>query len=146
MSRVPPDAVGLNPAWRAALVHTIFSTGWAEGTPVDVIDGLVGQVRQNMTTLRALAPDSGAYFNEVGGTAVAALRDADGSADYDAGQGSLVEPDPLQAFFGDHHTELRAIKAIYDPLDMFVVAEGIGSDEWDANLVCRITSSSHGSR
>ena len=66
MSKVAPDAMGLNPAWRRALVHTIFSTGWLEGTPVDVIDTIMDEVKQNMTTLRALAPDSGAYFNEVG--------------------------------------------------------------------------------
>ena len=63
--------MGLNPAWRTALLHTIFATGWVEGTPVDVIDGLIDQVRQNMTTLRALAPDSGAYFNEVSGATCA---------------------------------------------------------------------------
>ena len=49
-----------------------------------------------------------------------------------------MEPDPLQAFFGDHRSVLRLIKRIYDPLDMFVVAEGIGSDDWDNELVCRL--------
>ncbi|KAI1797904.1 FAD-binding domain-containing protein [Ganoderma leucocontextum] len=116
VSAVDPGAMGLNPAWRAALVHTIFSTSWAEGTPSDVINSIMDEVKQNMTTLRALAPHSGAYFNEA----------------------SLVEPHPLQAFFGDHHVQLRQIKAIYDPIDMFVVREGIGSDEWDADLVCKL--------
>lgn len=141
MSRVAPDAMGLNPAWRSAPMHTIFATGWAEGTPVDVIDGLIDEVRQNMTALRALAPDSGAYFNEASDSGAYCLECQVGSL-VPAGQGSLVEPDPLQAFFGDHHTELRAIKAVYDPIDMFVVAEGIGSDEWDAELVCKKSSSS----
>ena len=65
VSDVDPDAMGLNPAWRSALLHTIFSTGWAEGTPMDVIDSIMGEVSKNMTALRALAPHSGAYFNEV---------------------------------------------------------------------------------
>ncbi|RPD62916.1 FAD-binding domain-containing protein [Lentinus tigrinus ALCF2SS1-6] len=116
VARVDPNAMGLNPAWRTTLLHTIFATGWVEGTPVDVIDSLVDQVRQNMTNLRALAPDSGAYFNEA----------------------SLVEPDPLKAFFGDHRTTLKAIKRIYDPIDMFVVPEGIGSDDFDDALVCKV--------
>ena len=37
----------------------------------------------------------------------------------------MVEPEPLKAFFGDHRTKLKAIKRIYDPIDMFVVTEGI---------------------
>ncbi len=57
--------MGLNPAWRTTLVHTIFSAGWAEGTPADVISSIMDEVKHNMTTLRALAPHSGAYFNEV---------------------------------------------------------------------------------
>ncbi|PIL31940.1 hypothetical protein GSI_06644 [Ganoderma sinense ZZ0214-1] len=105
--------MGLNPAWRSALLHTIFSTSWAEG---DAIDSIMGKVNQNMITLRSLAPHSGAYFNEA----------------------SLVEPHPLQAFFGDHHVRLQQIKAIYDPIDMFVVRGGIGSNEWDAELVCKL--------
>ncbi|RDX55832.1 FAD-binding domain-containing protein, partial [Lentinus brumalis] len=116
VAQVDPDTMGLNPAWRNALLHTIFATGWVEGTPVNVIDGLIDQLRQNMTSLRSLAPDSGAYFNEA----------------------SLVEPDPLRAFFGDHRARLKAIKRIYDPIDMFVVPEGIGSDDFDDALVCKL--------
>ena len=56
---------------------------------------------------------------------------------YSLVQASLVEPDPLQAFFGEHKSILKRIKRIYDPIDMFVVAEAIGSDEWDDELVCR---------
>ena len=74
MSRVAPNAMGLNPAWRRALVHTIFSTGWVEGTPVDVIDEIIDEVKANMTVLRALAPESGAYFNEVSGEADAVAQ------------------------------------------------------------------------
>lgn len=65
VSDVDPDTMGLNPAWRTALLHAIFSTSWAEGTSVDVINSIMDEVRQNMTTLRGLAPHSGAYFNEV---------------------------------------------------------------------------------
>ncbi|KAI9070027.1 hypothetical protein FKP32DRAFT_1558582 [Trametes sanguinea] len=70
-----------------------------------------------MTTLRALAPDSGAYFNEA----------------------SLFEPDPQRAFFGDNRSKLKTIKQEFDPIDLFVVTEGIGSDDWDADLVCRLS-------
>lgn len=50
----------------------------------------------------------------------------------------MVEPEPLKAFFGDHRTKLKAIKRIYDPIDMFVVTEGIGSDDFDDALVCKL--------
>ncbi|KAH9898377.1 FAD-binding domain-containing protein [Cubamyces lactineus] len=115
VSRVDPHAMGVNPAWRTALLHTIFATMWAEGTPVSAMNQLVDQIKQNMTTLRALAPDSGAYFNEA----------------------SLFEPDPQRAFFGDNRDTLKAIKQTYDSIDLFVVKEGIGSDDWDADLVCK---------
>ncbi|KAI0363913.1 FAD-binding domain-containing protein [Pilatotrama ljubarskyi] len=116
VSRVNPGAMGVNPAWRKALLHTIFATGWAEGTPNDIINELVDGVKQNMTTLRALAPKSGAYFNEA----------------------SLFEPNPQQTFFGSNKDKLKAIKHRFDPIGLFVVREGIGSDDWDGNLVCRV--------
>ncbi|OBZ77454.1 6-hydroxy-D-nicotine oxidase, partial [Grifola frondosa] len=115
VSRVDPASTGLNPAWRKALVHTIFTVAWPDGSPATVIEELEAGIAQNMTALRALAPDSGAYFNEA----------------------SLVEPNPAYTFFGDHYDTLKLIKKKYDPLDLFVVTGGVGSDEWDAQLVCR---------
>ena len=53
-------------------------------------------------------------------------------------QASLYEPDPAHSFFGSHYKALRAIKAKYDPHDLFVVAEGVGSVEWDRDLRCRV--------
>ena len=52
-------------------------------------------------------------------------------------QASLYEPNPAHSFFGSHYKKLRAIKAVYDPFDLFIVAEGVGSDEWDGSLTCR---------
>lgn len=53
-------------------------------------------------------------------------------------QASLYEPNPAHSFFGSHYKALRAIKAIYDPIDLFVVPEGVGSGDWDVHLHCRI--------
>ncbi|TBU35268.1 hypothetical protein BD311DRAFT_735330 [Dichomitus squalens] len=102
---VDPDTMGVNSAWRTALVHAIFSNGWAEGTPVDVINRIMDKVEANMTGVRRLLQRG---FSE-----------------------------PHQAFFGDHHVRLREIKAIYDPIDMFVVREGICLDEW-TRTSCRV--------
>ena len=38
----------------------------------------------------------------------------------------MFEPDPAHSFFGAHYDALRAIKAKYDPNDLFIVAQGVG--------------------
>jgi len=69
-----------------------------------------------MKILEAIAPDSGAYLNEA----------------------SRYEFDWKKSFFGTHYDKLRAIKQKYDPESLFLIYEGVGSDEWDADLVCRV--------
>ncbi len=56
----------LNPAWREAAVHFITSQSWDD----TVSEEAANQAIEDMTfrrgyALRQLAPDSGAYFNEV---------------------------------------------------------------------------------
>lgn len=53
-------------------------------------------------------------------------------------QASPFEPNFKQAFFGSHYDKLRAIKGVYDPQDLFIVTEGVASDEWDSTLNCRV--------
>ena len=116
VSKVSESATGINPAWRRANIHTVVGVIWPEGATADAIDAHRARLRNKTALLRALAPGSGAYFNEA----------------------SLYEPDPAQTFFGSHYEALRAIKAVYDPIDLFVVAEGVGSSEWDKELKCRL--------
>ncbi|GJE99668.1 FAD-binding domain-containing protein [Phanerochaete sordida] len=115
VSRVDPDSVALNPAWRSALAHVVFSAGWADGASRSTIDATRSQIKQSEAALRALTPGGGAYFNEA----------------------SLYEVDFQQTFFGSHYDRLRAIKKQYDPSDLFIVPEGVGSEDWDADLNCR---------
>ena len=49
----------------------------------------------------------------------------------------MFEPNPMYTFFGSHYSKLKAIKNVYDPIDLFVVTEGVGSEDWDASLNCR---------
>jgi hypothetical protein len=49
----------------------------------------------------------------------------------------MFESNPKYTFFGDHYDKLKAIKDIYDPVGLFVVWEGVGSDDWDTSLNCR---------
>ncbi|KAL7277310.1 hypothetical protein ACG7TL_009166 [Trametes sanguinea] len=116
VSRPSASSTGLNPAWRKALVHTIFGVAWAYGTSAAEIGEMQDTLKATSAEVRALAPDSGAYFNEA----------------------SMFEPDPPKAFFGAHYEKLKAIKKAYDPTDPFLVLEGVGSDEWDKELRCKI--------
>nr|VWO95894.1 N/A [Ganoderma boninense] len=80
------------------------------------IEGLRGELEKRLKTVRALAPESGAYFNEA----------------------SMFEPSPQVTFFGDHYAKLKSIKRVYDPNDLFIVVEGVGADAWDKELKCRL--------
>lgn len=53
-------------------------------------------------------------------------------------QASLYGSDPKQEFFGSHYNKLLSIKRKYDPYDLFVVVQGVGSDKWDATLNCPV--------
>jgi hypothetical protein len=114
VSRVDPDSTGLNPAWRKALGQLGYGTGWAEGASTAEITQLRKQLAQNLKKLSDLTPGSGAYFNEA----------------------SMFEPNPSYTFFGSHYERLKAIKNIYDPVGLFIVREGVGSDDWDESLNC----------
>jgi hypothetical protein len=48
----------------------------------------------------------------------------------------LYEKDFEKTFFGSHYPRLKAIKRKYDENDLFLVAEGVGSDDWDKLLNC----------
>ena len=65
VSRVDPDAMGLNPAWRNSLAYTSFGTGWEDGANLTEIDAARQLLIQNMKIIEAIAPESGAYLNEV---------------------------------------------------------------------------------
>lgn len=64
-------------------------------------------------------PNAGAYSNEA----------------------DVTEPNFQTTFFGPNYAKLSAIKAKYDPKDLFIVRAGVGSERWDEWGLC--TSSSH---
>ncbi|KDQ63536.1 hypothetical protein JAAARDRAFT_169472 [Jaapia argillacea MUCL 33604] len=115
VSKVDPDSTGLNPAWRDAIVHFAMGVGWPDGTLATEIQALRGRVSQALVALNDLAPNSGAYLNEA----------------------SLYEQNWQYTFFGSHYEKLKSIKHLYDPKSLFVVASGVGSEEWDDTLNCR---------
>jgi len=114
VSKVDPDSTGVHPGWRRALVHIFIAEGWEEGDSASIIQDAKARLRAGLDKLAALG--SVTYFNEA----------------------SLYEKDFKETFFGAHYNRLKKIKNKYDPKGLFVVASGVGSDDWDASLNCRV--------
>ena len=65
VSRVDPESTGLNPVWRDSLVYATLGTSWQDGANWTVIEAARQSLIQDMKILEAIAPESGAYLNEV---------------------------------------------------------------------------------
>ncbi|KAF7791875.1 hypothetical protein EIP86_002899 [Pleurotus ostreatoroseus] len=116
VAKPDPNSTGLNPAWRKALVLYILWTAWDEGASSSVIEQQRDTLKRYTSVLNDLVPHAGTYLNEA----------------------SLHELDSPSTFFGSHYARLRSIKAKYDPADLFIVASGVGSEDWDIDLNCHI--------
>ncbi|TFK31866.1 hypothetical protein BDQ12DRAFT_693389 [Crucibulum laeve] len=116
VSKVDPESTGLNPSWRKAIAHVYFTEVWNDGDSSIVIEQARQRLRDKLNILDGIAPDSGTYLNEA----------------------SLYEKDFQKTFFGAHYKKLKAIKNKYDPKGLFIVASGVGSDDWDSSLNCRL--------
>jgi len=64
-SKMPVDNA-LNPAWRDSVVHIITTQSWDDTLPQDIAHRTIEEMTYDKGyALRQLAPDSGAYYNEV---------------------------------------------------------------------------------
>jgi len=114
VANVGEDSLGVNPAWRKAAAYIVTGIHWEEGASTTEIETLRTTLKEDMKIIENIAPDSGAYLNEA----------------------SRYEFDWKKSFFGSHYDKLRQIKQKYDPSSLFIVWEGVGSDEWDSSLNC----------
>ena len=57
--------MGLNPAWRNSLAFTAVGRVWREGADSTEIEATRQLLIEDMRILEGIAPESGAYFNEV---------------------------------------------------------------------------------
>ncbi|KAL0058501.1 hypothetical protein AAF712_014818 [Marasmius tenuissimus] len=115
VSQVDPDSVGLHPHWRDTPALVFIGIQWEDGASAAEIQAQKDVMKQNIDILEGLEPGRGSYVNE----------------------GSFYEPNPQRTFFGDHYNRLMEIKDQYDPSELFLVANGVGSDRWDKGLNCR---------
>jgi hypothetical protein len=65
VSRVDPESTGLNPVWRNSLAYTVLSRSWQDGANSTEIAAARELLIRDMKILEAIAPESGAYLNEV---------------------------------------------------------------------------------
>ncbi|KAI9572548.1 hypothetical protein HD554DRAFT_1556288 [Boletus coccyginus] len=115
VSQFSADSAGLNPAWRNAVVETLCWSSWEDGASSTEIQGMISQLKGRIKDMYDITPNDGAYFNEA----------------------SLFEINWQETFFGSHYSTLKGIKDKYDPHRLFVVAEGVGSEDWNEDLTCR---------
>jgi hypothetical protein len=126
----------LNPSWRQAIAQVYIAESWGEGADSATILAAREQLKQGTDMLDKLTKDSGSYLNEVR-TINIILAKYPRILNFVQRQGSLYERDFKKSYFGSHYPKLKKIKEKYDPSSLFVVASGVGSDEWDAELHCR---------
>jgi len=116
VARADPDSVALHPGWRQALALAYTVGSWEGGASGEVIRQVRQQVARDVRRLEPISPGSATYMNEA----------------------SLYEPDFRRSFFGSHYKKLRSIKRKYDPKSLFLVSEGVGSEEWNGDLTCPV--------
>ena len=104
---VAPNSV--LPAWRDALFSVIIPSPWDFTLPRSVevereayLTHVVGP------SLTQLTPGSGTYLNEA----------------------NFLDPNWKQVLYEVNYEGLRAVKAKYDPADLFFASTAVGSDSW----------------
>ncbi|KAI6715417.1 FAD binding domain-containing protein [Diplocarpon mali] len=103
--------VAANPGWRRASALVVGMKDEAAGTSMD--------------SLRELAPDMGAYINEV---RVSSYPEAEAPELILPQQGSHTSKDWTSQFWGDNYPRLSALKKSIDPKMIFWVSPGINAD------------------
>ncbi|KAL4804420.1 hypothetical protein BDV18DRAFT_30991 [Aspergillus unguis] len=107
------------PAWRDTLIDSTITTPWEWNADAEMLAQQRRMTDDYIPTLRALAPESGAYMNE----------------------GDFRQPDWQQVFYGENYDALRSVKAKYDPDDVFYASQAVGADEWTVSTsgrLCRV--------
>lgn len=108
----------LNPAWREAAAHITIGASWDPNASLAEQEA----IRKNLTDveveqLRSVegANKMGAYLNEA----------------------NAYEKGFQSSFWGSNYHRLYAIKQKWDPAGLFITRSGVGSEDWDAEGLCR---------
>ncbi|KAF8888640.1 hypothetical protein BD779DRAFT_1800238 [Infundibulicybe gibba] len=111
-----PNAI--HPGWRTAKVHLSLVNTWDDSASIAQVQGNETLFRDTQLPLleKLSGTNAGAYSNEA----------------------DVLEKNFQDTFFGPNYARLSAIKSKYDPLDLFIVGAGVGSERWDKAGICRI--------
>lgn len=108
----------LNPAWRKALLHMVYSQSLPNEPSNRDFESARLQIHKSVNHLEAIAGDEqSSYMNE-----------ADAN-----------EVDWQEKYFGprEHYHRLKIIKRNFDPNDLFICKNCVGSEDWTEDLSCR---------
>ncbi|GLA00954.1 hypothetical protein AnigIFM60653_010341 [Aspergillus niger] len=109
------EDASVNPLWRSSSLLVVLMQSFP---PTPEAQSAAHQTlsQTNTPILASIDPEGGGvYFNE---------------ADPD-------QSDFQNAFWGHHYGRLRQIKNQWDPAGLFVVRNGVGSEDWDVESMCR---------
>lgn len=130
----------LNPAWRDSIVHIITSQSWNDSLPEQTAHETIRKMTHGKGyALRQLAPDTGAYYNEVC-IILYLLLHCSGTFSQETWQANPYEPDWQWSFWGPHYARLHAIKQKYDPNGLLWCRHCVGSESWseqENGALCR---------
>jgi hypothetical protein len=89
---------------------------WDDSATLEEIDALRKEFQTNQVAIleQLSGPKAGSYSNEA----------------------DMLEPNYQTTFYGPNYAKLTAIKSKYDPLDLFIVNSGVGSERWDEWGLC----------
>lgn len=107
--KTPVSSNAVLPAWREAIAHIILPGPWNFTLPRGDLGKSEDSLRDRLDpNLHELTPGSGTYLNE---------------ADFEVATWK-------QDFYGANYDRLNAVKAKYDPENLFYAITAVGSDAW----------------
>ncbi|KAJ7110781.1 hypothetical protein C8R43DRAFT_1113617, partial [Mycena crocata] len=116
VSEIDADATAVTPAWRTAITDMNIIPSLGAPDDVDIRD-IQRAAFDQMQPFRSLAPppSGGQYLNEP----------------------DILEVHWQEAHWGRHYPRLLAIKKMIDPQDVFIVRQGVNSEGWDDEIICK---------
>ncbi|GIC93686.1 FAD-dependent oxidoreductase [Aspergillus udagawae] len=109
----------LNPAWRKAVVHIVYTRSWSAKATLAEQQAVIKNVTDvELPLLQGVegADKMGAYVNEA----------------------FAYEPNFQESFWGSNYPRLYSIKQKWDPAGLFIARRMVGSEDWDDQGLCRI--------
>ncbi|KXN85638.1 6-hydroxy-D-nicotine oxidase [Leucoagaricus sp. SymC.cos] len=106
------------PGWRTAKSHLFVINMIPEQGPVEAVHAVQNMFKTTQLPILETIQghDASAYSNEA----------------------DLWEEDWQTVFYGPNYSRLSAIKIKYDPMDLFIVRTGVGSERWDSDGLCKV--------